>query len=151
MNGIDWQYSAFPELAPLAVYEILALRQRVFVVEQQCPFLDADGCDLSAKHLMGRRDGRLLAYARVLPPGVKYAEHSIGRLVVDPPARKGGLGRAAMREAIRRIVVADGPVPIRLQAQEYLADTLYEPLGFERIGSPYDEDGIPHVDMRRCP
>jgi ElaA protein len=150
MNGIDWQYSAFPELAPLAVYEILALRQRVFVVEQKCPFLDADGHDLSAKHLMGRRDGRLLAYARVLPPGVKYAEHSIGRLVVDPRARKSGLGRAAMREAIRRIVVADGPVPIRLQAQEYLADTLYEPLGFERISDPYDEDGIPHVDMRRC-
>jgi ElaA protein len=148
MSEIDWQYSAFAELAPLALYEILALRQRVFVVEQKCPFLDADGCDLSARHLTGRRNGGLLAYARVLPPGVKYAEYSIGRLAVEPHARRGGLGRAAMREAIRRIAAADGPVPIRLQAQEHLADTLYKPLGFERISDPYDEDGIPHVDMR---
>jgi ElaA protein len=148
MSELDWQYSDFSKLTPFAVYEIMALRQLVFVVEQKCLFLDADGYDLSAKHLIGRRDNRVIAYARVLPPGVKYAEYSIGRLVVDPRARNCGLGRAAMLEAIRRIIAADGLVPIRIQAQEHLADTLYKPLGFERITGIYDEDGIPHVDMR---
>jgi len=148
MGELDWQYSEFSKLTPFDVYEIMALRQVVFVVEQKCVFLDADGYDLSAMHLVGRREGKMLAYARVLSPGVKYPEYSIGRLVVDPTARKLGLGRAAMLEAMRRIAIADGPVPIRIQAQEHLADTLYRPLGFERITSVYDEDGIPHVDMR---
>jgi ElaA protein len=148
MGELDWQYSDFSKLTPLELYEIMALRQRVFVVEQKCPYLDADGYDLSAQHLIGRRDRKMIAYARVLPPGVKYAEHSIGRLVVDLSSRKLGLGRAAMLEAIRQIVIADGRVPIRIQAQEHLADTLYKPLGFERITGVYDEDGIPHVDMR---
>jgi ElaA protein len=148
MSQLDWQYSHFSNLTPLGLYEIMALRQRVFVVEQKCPFLDADGYDLSAMHLIGRRDRKMLGYARVLPPGSKYAEHSIGRLVVDPGARKSGLGRETMLEAMRRIAIAKGPVPIRIQAQEHLADTLYKPLGFERITEIYDEDGIPHVDMR---
>ena len=148
MGELDWQYSDFSDLTPSGLYEIMALRQLVFVVEQKCPFLDADGYDLSAKHLIGRRDGKMLAYARVLPPGVKYAEYSIGRLVIHPSARNFGLGRAAMLEAMRRIVMSDGPVPIRIQAQEHLADTLYKPLGFERITGVYDDDGIPHVDMR---
>jgi len=89
--------------------------------------------------------------ARILPPGVKYAEHSIGRVVVDPTARNRGFGRAVMLEAIRRILLAAGPVPIMIQAQEHLADTLYRPLGFERVTDVYDEDGIPHVDMRLAP
>jgi ElaA protein len=148
MSEPTWQYSDFPKLTPFEVYEILVLRQLVFVVEQKCPFLEADGYDLSAKHLMGRRDDRLLVYARVLPPGVRYAEYSIGRVAVDPNARKSGLGRAAILEAIRRIAKTDGPVPIRLQAQEHLADNFYKALGFERITGVYDEDGIPHVDMR---
>jgi len=148
---IDWQYSDFSQLTPFALYEILALRQLVFVVEQKCVFLDADGYDLSAGHLIGRRDNRLIAYARILPPGVKYAEHSIGRVVVDPTARNRGFGRAVMLEAIRRILLAAGPVPIMIQAQEHLADTLYRPLGFERVTDVYDEDGIPHVDMRLAP
>jgi ElaA protein len=151
MNKIDWQYSDFAALTPFAVYEILVLRQLVFVVEQKCAFLDADGYDLSAKHLLVRRDNKLIAYARVMPPMVKYPEYSIGRLVVDPKERKGGLGRTVMIEAIRRIVMTDGPVSIFIQAQEYLADTLYKPLGFERITDIYDEDGIPHVDMRLTP
>lgn len=148
MGELEWQFSDFSELSPFSLYEIMVLRQLVFVVEQKCPFLDADGYDLSAKHLMGRRDDKMLAYARVIPPGVKYAEHSIGRLVVHPSARKYGLGRAAMIEAIRLIATTDGPAPIRIQAQEHLADTLYKPLGFERITDIYDEDGIAHVDMR---
>lgn len=126
MGELDWQYSDFSELTLSGLYEIMALRQPVFVVEQKCPSLDADGYDLSAMHLIGRRDGKMLAYARVLP----------------------GFGRAAMLGAMRRIATAHGPAPIRIQAQEHLADTLHKPLGFERITGVYDEDGIPHVDMR---
>ena len=151
MSEIDWQYLDFSELTPFSVYEIMVLRQQVFVVEQKCPFLEADGYDLSAKHLLGRRGNKLLVYARVLPPGVKYNEYSIGRLAVDCSVRKGGLGRAAMLEAARRIVTAAGLVPIRLQAREYLANTLYKSLGYERISDIYDEDGVPHVDMRLSP
>jgi ElaA protein len=151
MQQLDWQYSEFAQLSPFVVYEILALRQLVFVVEQKCVFLDADGYDVSAGHLVGRRNDRLVAYARILSPGVKYAEHSIGRVVVDPTARNSGFGRAVMLEAIRRIVESDGPVPIMIQAQEHLADTLYKPLGFERVNGVYDEDGIAHVDMRLAP
>jgi ElaA protein len=150
VSEIEWQYSDFSDLTPATLYEILSLRQLVFVIEQKCLFLDTDGCDSSAKHLTGRRNSRLVVYARILPPGVKFDEHSIGRVVVDPSARKNGFARAAMKEAIGRIVAANGPVKIRVQAQEYLANTMYKPLGFERISSVYEEDGIPHVDMLRA-
>src|SRR5215212_6523377 len=99
MDKIDWHYLDFAALTPFAVYEILILRQLVFVVEQKCAFLEADGYDLSAKHLLVRRDNKLIAYARVLPPMVKYPKYSIGRLVVVPNERKSGLGRAVMIEA----------------------------------------------------
>jgi ElaA protein len=149
MVEVEWQYSDLSKLTPFDVYDVLRLRQLVFVVEQKCLFMDADGYDLMAKHLMGRSVGELLVYARVLPPGVKYDEYSIGRVVVHPHARGKGLARAAMTEVINRIEDLAGPMPIRVQAQCYLADTLYAPLGFERIGGAYDEDGIAHVDMLR--
>jgi predicted GNAT family N-acyltransferase len=82
-----------------------------------------------AMHLMGWKEGKLAVYARILPPGVKYGEHSIGRVVVEPKARKGGLARAAMREAIARILATSPGTAIRIQAQNHLADTLYKPLG----------------------
>ena len=144
---MQWQYSDFNGLTLFALYEALRLRQSVFVIEQKCLFLDADGLDPLAMHLMGWKESKLAVYARILPPGVKYGEHSIGRVVVEPKARKGGLARAAMREAIARILAASPGAAIRIQAQNHLADTLYKPLGFERISPVYDEDGVPHVDM----
>jgi ElaA protein len=147
MNEIVWDCRRFAALTPDLLYKILALRQAVFVVEQKCAYADADGHDGEALHLTGWRGGLLVAYARILPPGVRYAEYSIGRVAVDVSFRGGGLGKAVMLDAMARIAALDAVAPIRIQAQEYLADGFYSGLGFRRIGFVYDEDGIPHVDM----
>jgi ElaA protein len=88
----------------------------------------------------------LVAYARLLSPGVSYVEPAIGRVVSHPDARRTGLGRALMREAIAGAHAAFGPRPIRIGAQAYL-QRFYEELGFEATGPTYDEDGIPHIEM----
>jgi ElaA protein len=129
----------------------MEVRQRVFVVEQKCAYLDADGTDHLAHHLLGWRntpDGLLLAaYARLFPPGVKFAEASIGRVLTHPSARGGGLGRTLMAEAIQKIADADWG-PIHLAAQMYL-EAFYEEFDFRRVSDPYLEDDIWHVDMLR--
>jgi ElaA protein len=136
-----WSELAAPEL-----YEILALRQRVFVVEQRCAYLDCDGKDLLATHLMGRRDGELVAYARLLPKGAVFDEPSIGRVATAPEARGHAFGRALMHEAIAQTWQRFGG-PIFIGAQQYL-ERFYRELGFTPVGPPYDEDGIPHIHMR---
>ncbi|MGI9026628.1 MAG: GNAT family N-acetyltransferase, partial [Burkholderiaceae bacterium] len=139
------------------------LRSDVFVVEQQCPFLDADGCDRNAWHLLGRTDaarvdagveGRsqttmapLAAYLRSLDPGVKCPESSIGRVIVAAPYRGTGLGRALMREGITRAQAQRPQVAIRISAQLRL-EAFYASLGFRSEGLPYVEDAIDHVDMQ---
>jgi ElaA protein len=149
--ALRFEEHAFDALSPLALYELMALRQRVFVVEQRCIYLDADGEDMGATHLLGRDDaGHLAAYARLLGPGVRFAEHAIGRVVVAPEARGRGLARALMERALASIRAAHGEVPVALAAQAHL-ERFYASLGFERVGESYDEDGIPHVDMRRPP
>jgi ElaA protein len=143
------QFGSFEALSGRDVYDVLALRQEIFVVEQRCAFLDADGLDLRAEHLLMRDDaGALAAYVRVLAPGTKFPTHSIGRVVVAAAHRSTGLGRRVMREAIARIEAAHGAVPITLSAQAHL-EAFYGSLGFVTISDRYDEDGIPHVDMRR--
>ncbi|MDQ3034737.1 MAG: GNAT family N-acetyltransferase [Myxococcota bacterium] len=139
---------AFEALSPQALYDVLALRQRVFVIEQRCFYEDADGKDPSALHVLGRQGARLVAYARILPEGARFAERSIGRVVVVPEARGRGIARALMERAIASIREAYGEVPIALAAQSHL-QAFYGSVGFERRGAEYDEDGIPHVDMRR--
>ena len=153
---VSWHFRAFHELTAAELYAVLQLRQMVFVVEQRCPSLDADGSDDHAWHLLGwtaADDGtrRLGTYARVFAPGVKYEEASIGRVVTHPDARGAGLGRLVVAEALRRIeeVVAPG-TPVRIGAQRYL-ERFYEGFGFRRVGDDYDEDGIPHVEMVRPP
>ena len=150
MSEIKWLYSAFSELTTAALYDILSLRQLVFIVEQKCPYLDADGYDFAAKHLMGWHIHRLVAYARILPSGAKHHERSIGRVATHPTVRGGGIGKALMQAAIRKLLAEDSGAPIRISAQEHLADTFYAALGFQRIGHAYDEDGILHVDMMHC-
>lgn len=136
----------FDALSPAELYEILALRQRVFVVEQACAYLDCDGKDPAALHLLGRdARGALVAYARLLSPGVSFAEAAIGRVVTDPAARRSGFGRALMNEAIARAREAFGG-PLRIGAQRYL-ERFYGELGFVADGEPYLEDGIPHTEM----
>ncbi|HEY1818144.1 MAG TPA: GNAT family N-acetyltransferase [Kofleriaceae bacterium] len=140
---MDWHDKSFDELTVLELYSIVALRERVFVVEQRCAYLDADGYDLRARHVWAADGNAIVAYLRVVPAGVKRAEASIGRVVVDESARGTGLGRELMR---RGIAMVDGP--IRIGAQAHL-QAFYTELGFATVSAPYDEDGIPHVEMLR--
>jgi ElaA protein len=140
---------SFEALSGADVYDLLALRQRVFVVEQRCAYLDADGLDRGARHLLMRaEDGTLTAYTRVLDAGARFPTLAIGRVVVAPEWRGAQLGRRVMEATIAAIEAADGRVPISLAAQAHL-ERFYGSLGFRTISPPYDEDGIPHVDMRR--
>ncbi|MFN0034936.1 MAG: GNAT family N-acetyltransferase [Saprospiraceae bacterium] len=138
----------FDELSPHALYEILALRQEVFVVEQNCPYQDCDGKDLQAWHLMGRDEsGKLICYTRLLPKGVAYEGHaSIGRVVSSPLARGTGIGKALMAESIRMCRLLLGDQAIKIGAQTYLLK-FYEGFGFRSTGEAYLEDGIPHTKM----
>ena len=149
---VTWQCSPFDELTAGELYAVMQARQRVFVVEQQCPYLDADGSDHLALHLLGWRNTQaglvLSAYARLFPPGAKYPEASIGRVMTRPDARGSGLGRALMVEALDRIAEAEWGTAIRIQAQMYL-EGFYEAFGFRRVTEPYTEDDIWHVDMLR--
>jgi ElaA protein len=142
-----WHAVPFAELSVAELYELLALRQLVFVVEQKCAYLDCDGKDQLATHLLGRDEsGKLVAYARLFPPGVSFVEAAIGRVITHPSVRGTGAGRALMHEAIARTRATYGDGPIRVGAQRYL-EKFYGELGFEIASAPYDEDGIPHVEM----
>jgi len=141
-----WSERAFAELSPRELYAIIALRERVFVVEQRCTYLDADGVDPACRHLWCAEGDRVLAYCRLVPAGLKFPEVSIGRVITAPEARRTGLGRELVRRALDRL----GPVPIRIAAQVYL-ERFYGDFGFVRVGEGYLEDDIPHVDMLRVP
>lgn len=141
---LTWHVREFAELTAAELYAILALRQRVFVVEQSCAYLDADGVDQVSRHLWAERGGELAAYLRIVPAGVKFPEVSIGRVITAPEARGTGLGR----ELMKRGLAAAGAVPIRIGAQAHL-EKFYGELGFVRASDVYDEDGIPHILMLR--
>lgn len=146
MSPVRWSWLPFDALTVRQLHDVLALRQEVFVVEQRCAYQDADGADPACVHGLGERDGVLVATARLVPPGLKYAEPAIGRVVTSPRARGEGLGRALMREAIAETQRRWPGLPIRIGAQRYL-ERFYGELGFTVAGAPYDEDGIPHVEM----
>jgi ElaA protein len=149
---VFWQWSRFGELTPEDLYEVVRLREEVFVVEQQCAYIDADGRDPQAWHLLGwsdRAKGRkLVAYARIFEPGVRYTEGSIGRVVTAPEARGSGVGKTLMAEALRRLEGLAPGQPIKIAAQRRL-EKFYSGLGFKTASAPYEEDGIIHVDMLR--
>jgi ElaA protein len=146
---MGWSWLPFDRLSTRGLYDVLALRQRVFVVEQQCAYLDADGLDVQSWHGLGSTDdGVLVASARIVPPGLVSSEPAIGRVVTASEARGRGLGRRLMHEAIdqtKRLYPGQG---IRVGAQCYL-ERFYTSLGFVTVGAPYDEDGILHVEMLR--
>ena len=143
-----WLWKNWAALSKEELYALLALRQEVFVVEQDCPYLDADGQDQESHHLLGFQDQELVAYARAFPPGAVYPEAAIGRVITAPSIRGTGMGRPLMQEAIRWVEKEWGAVPIKLSAQAHL-EGYYGSLGFVICGAGYDEDGIPHVPMRR--
>jgi len=147
---VAWQWRRFAEYTPAELYAVLAARSAVFVVEQRCQFLDADGHDPHAWHLLGwSSEGDVLAaYLRLLEPGLKYAEPSIGRVLTTGAFRGHGLGREAMREGLRQAAVQYPGCAVRVSAQARL-ESFYASLGFRVISEPHQEDGIAHVDMLR--
>ncbi|WP_299790017.1 GNAT family N-acetyltransferase [uncultured Shewanella sp.] len=146
---MQWSVLTFNELSVDELYELLKLRVDIFVVEQNCPYPELDEKDrhIETRHLLGRNDaGEIVAYARLLAPGVSYTDASIGRVVVAEQARGGGVAYALMTEAIRLTESYWAGKNIQLGGQEYLKD-FYQKLGFEPVSEVYLEDGIPHLDM----
>lgn len=144
------QFSCLPfsSLTLQELYAIMAFRQEVFVVEQNCPFLDADGVDLEAWHLFGRdSSGEIVAYTRLVPTDVSFPGYcSIGRVLSAAKVRGTGAGRTVMQRSIAMCRHLFGDTPIKIGAQTYLL-RFYESLGFVSTGEEYLEDGIPHTKM----
>ncbi len=147
MHG--WVWRSFGELTADELYDIFVLRQTVFVVEQNCAYLDADGSDRQSRHLYTRDSaGLVVAYLRLVDPGVKYEEPSIGRVITHPRVRRTGLGRELMTEGLRGAAEHFPGAAIRIGAQAW-AEKFYGSLGFVCTGVEYVEDDIPHVEMVR--
>ena len=145
---IAWLLKKFDELTPQELYSILQLRNEVFVVEQNCVFQDADNKDQFSYHLMGWDGEKLIAYSRIIPPGIVYEFPSIGRVVTSPLSRRNGSGKILMNESIKAIQKLFGEAAIELGAQLYLKK-FYESFGFIQSGEIYLEDGIQHIEMIR--
>jgi ElaA protein len=145
---MNWKIKAFNQLNNYELYEILKLRTKVFVVEQNCVFQDMDDKDQKSLHVMGFEDDILVAYSRLVPSGVSYKEASIGRVVTDPDYRNRGLGRELMQVSIDKLYEEYGTQPIRIGAQCYLT-TFYQSFAFNINSDEYLEDGIPHIEMLR--
>lgn len=142
----QWTCKTFDELTPDELYAILRLRSEVFVVEQNCVFLDMDNKDQASHHLMGWSGSELLGYSRIMRAGISYVESSIGRVVISPAARRLGVGRALLDKSIDTLYRLHGKQPIRIGAQCYLIQ-FYESFGFVQKGEIYLEDGIEHIQM----
>lgn len=144
---VEWICKHFSELNTEALYQIVQLRIEVFIVEQQCVFQDLDDKDRVCDHLMAWQEDKLVAYTRLVPPGVSYEEPSIGRVVTSPLVRRTGIGRILMEKSIALVHNKYGKIPIKIGAQCYL-NKFYTSLGFISEGGVYLEDGIEHVAMR---
>lgn len=143
---MNWTLKTFNELSTYELYQILMLRNAVFVVEQQCAYQEIDGNDINSYHLSLRENNQLAAYARLLPAGVKYGTPSIGRIIVNESFRGTGLARELVSKSIDIMVNEWKVSEIKLQAQTYLRH-FYQSFGFEETSEDYLDDGIPHVDM----
>jgi ElaA protein len=147
LTSITWTWARLDDLSPRDVYDLLALRNEVFGLEQNCVYQDADGLDTSAWHLLGRdANGTLAAYLRVVDKGLKFAEISIGRVITKASHRGTGLGKILMREGMQRCAHLLDDQAIRISAQAHL-EAFYNAFGFVRTSENYLEDGIPHIEM----
>ncbi len=144
---MDIEIKHYDELTKDDLYAILQLRAKVFVVEQNCPYVDPDGKDQEAWHVLMKCAGKLIGTARIFPPDVYFKKHtSIGRVVVEKTFRKRSLGKELMRKSMEFLMEKFPEYPIAISAQKYL-ERFYEDLGFYTEGKEYLEDGIPHVKM----
>lgn len=145
--GIEWKWCSMEEMTPSFLYQLMAFREAIFVVEQKCPYQELDGRDESAWHLLGMRSRFPVACLRVLIPQRSSGSFRIGRVAVEESWRGKGLAREMILMAIERVSRERGRAGIVLDAQTYLAD-FYASLGFVNTGDEFLEDGIPHVPMR---
>lgn len=144
---ISYSCLSFDELNLRQLYDCMVLRQEVFVVEQDCPYLDADGKDFSSYHVLGYEGDKLRAYTRLVPEGVSYKAYvSIGRVVNSKEVRGQGTGKVLMEKSIAYCRELWGNLPIKISAQCYLLEW-YAKLGFVPVGEEYLEDDIPHHAM----
>lgn len=145
---IQWKIKSFENLSVHELYDILRLRSEIFVVEQNCVYLDLDGKDKKGLHLLGKYEGKIVAYSRLFEPGISFEYASIGRVVVDARYRDRKWGHELMREAIAGIQSHFGEIKITIGAQLYLKK-FYESHGFVQTSDMYLEDDIPHIEMKR--
>ena len=145
---MNWTVKKFDALTPYELYAILQLRSEVFGVEQNCVYQDMDNKDQVCFHMMCWENNALVAYTRLVPPGVSYTEPSIGRVVTSRDMRRCGLGRTLVEKSIAEILKLYGQTAIKIGAQLYLKK-FYESFDFEQSGDVYDEDGISHIHMIR--
>jgi len=146
MVTISWQWSSFSELDLNTLYAFLALRNEVFIGEQNCLYQDLDAKDQVSFHLIGKQGDEVVAYLRVIEPGKKYLEPAIGRVLVRKQNRGQGLAKKLMQIALEKIELEYPKQGVRLSAQQYL-EKFYRDLGFKTVSEVYLEDKIPHVEM----
>lgn len=143
---MSWNLKKFDELTNSELYNLLKERTLVFVVEQNCPYLEVDGKDPFSYHLFKEENGDIIAYLRVLPAGVSYQEVSIGRVFVKKEFRGQGLAEELIKKGLEFIQKELNETTVKIQAQDYLRK-FYGSFGFQAISETYLEDNIPHVDM----
>jgi len=146
---LTFTWSRIETLNALALFDIIKSRESVFVVEQRCPYQETDEMDKQCWHLVVSIENELVAYARLVDPGIKYQQPSIGRVLTTKQWRGANIGRALMEEAIRFSEHTFPAQDIKIGAQVYL-QKFYESCGFKAVTDAYDEDGIPHLDMIRA-
>lgn len=146
---LSWELKFFKELSAHRLYQVLKLRQDVFILEQQCLYADTDNLDLQAVHilLISEENDDLVAYCRIIPAGIIFQEVAVGRVAVSANARKSGLAKQLMHKAIDFIRDEMQAPAIKISAQSHLQN-FYQSLGFIICSDPYDEDGIEHIDMK---
>lgn len=147
---LDWQIKKFDEFTLDELHDLIALRIEVFVVEQDCVYQELDGKDKLCTHILVKKDDKIIATTRIVPPGLSYDDVSFGRVVIDKAERGNGIGHDLVVHTIKAIQDEFGTVPVRISAQEYLIN-YYGKHGFTQVSEMYLEDGIPHIEMLYTP
>ena len=144
---LDWATQTYDSLNSGELQEIFRVREEVFIVEQQCVYQDVDSLDEKCSHITARdNSGKLMAYARILPPGLKDQNASFGRVLVIKEQRNKGIGKKLVQLCIDECQRKYPDAEFRISAQAHLVD-FYRDFGFEAVGTPYDDAGISHIDM----
>ncbi len=144
---MNWNWYSFNELSNHQLYDLLQLRQDVFIIEQDCIYPDLDGLDFNCLHLLGYQDEQLIAYLRLIPAEFHPSKNTaFGRIISKSKNRGAGIGKLMVESAINYSKEHYPRKNIQLSAQQHLQE-FYQKFGFISFGEAYDEDGIMHIDM----